>query len=151
GLVTKELCQMLTLYTTQTPMKIELLQSLFSPDVEIRSIEPYKLELVHEGEVRGYLVSHTYSQLEALIAGLEFTIKQKKVLGLLIQGRRNREIGDELGIGVKAVERHITNILKKLKLRSRCEIISKAAQQEEASAIKPVDSVSSPLDEALAA
>jgi len=46
------------------------------------------------------------------------TARQREVLTLLAQGRRNQEIAQELHIARRTVETHIQNILRKLELAS---------------------------------
>jgi DNA-binding CsgD family transcriptional regulator len=47
--------------------------------------------------------------------------REVQVLGLLAAGRTTREIGAELGIGVSTVERHITNLYRKIGARGRAD------------------------------
>lgn len=50
--------------------------------------------------------------------------REKEVLKEVQHGYKNREIGDLLGISELTVKRHITNILSKLKLSKREDIIN---------------------------
>lgn len=50
--------------------------------------------------------------------------REKEVLKEVQNGYKNREIGDLLGISELTVKRHITNILSKLKLSKREDIIN---------------------------
>lgn len=50
--------------------------------------------------------------------------REKEVLKEVQRGYKNREIGDLLGISELTVKRHITNILSKLKLSKREDIIN---------------------------
>jgi DNA-binding CsgD family transcriptional regulator len=45
--------------------------------------------------------------------------REREVAALLAQGRPNRQIATELAISLGTAERHVTNILTKLGLRSR--------------------------------
>lgn len=49
--------------------------------------------------------------------------REQQVLRLMGQGRRNREIGDELCISERTVGNHITNIYNKLKIFDRTQAI----------------------------
>jgi DNA-binding NarL/FixJ family response regulator len=56
------------------------------------------------------------------------TPREYEVLRLMAAGRRNREIGGELGISVKTVEFHICHVLEKLGVHSRVEAIIRARE-----------------------
>lgn len=56
----------------------------------------------------------------------KLTVREKEVLNLLTIGQSNREIADELGVGVRTVEMHIVHIASKLGVHSRTEIIIEA-------------------------
>lgn len=49
------------------------------------------------------------------------TVRELRVLELLAQGLSNRGIGGDLGVHEKTVKFHVTNILRKLKVRNRVE------------------------------
>jgi DNA-binding NarL/FixJ family response regulator len=59
------------------------------------------------------------------IAKKEFgglTAREREIAVLVVQGKSNREIADELVISEKTAERHIANILLKLGFKSRTQI-----------------------------
>jgi DNA-binding NarL/FixJ family response regulator len=53
------------------------------------------------------------------------TLREREVLGLLSNGHRNAQIAEELGLSVRTVEFHVSNLLDKLGARSRAEAISR--------------------------
>lgn len=53
----------------------------------------------------------------------EFTPREEEVLHLLIQGLRNKEIAGQLYITERTVKNHIANIMTKLGVESRTEVI----------------------------
>ncbi|HEC21959.1 MAG TPA: response regulator transcription factor [Chloroflexi bacterium] len=61
---------------------------------------------------------------ETTSAGL--TEREREVLTLLAEGLMNREIGERLNISPKTVARHRENIMRKLKLHSRTELVKYA-------------------------
>jgi NarL family two-component system response regulator LiaR len=67
-------------------------------------------------------------QLEPL--GQDLTPREKEVLGLLVQGKTNRELGQELNISEATVRLHVSNILTKLEVSNRTEAVSVALQNE---------------------
>jgi DNA-binding NarL/FixJ family response regulator len=56
------------------------------------------------------------------------TSRETDVLRLVAQGYTNRQISEELGISVRTVEGHRANILEKLGLHSRAELVRYARQ-----------------------
>jgi DNA-binding NarL/FixJ family response regulator len=54
--------------------------------------------------------------------------REREVLQLVARGRTNREIGDELYISAKTVENHTRNILKKLQLSRKQELMRYALE-----------------------
>lgn len=50
----------------------------------------------------------------AIASTVALTLRERQVLKLLVEGRRNREIGDLLAISTKTVEKHRASLMKKL-------------------------------------
>lgn len=61
------------------------------------------------------------------VAG-ELTQAERRVVGLVADGRRNREIAQELFMSVASVEAHLTRVYRKLDIRSRSELARLVAQ-----------------------
>jgi DNA-binding CsgD family transcriptional regulator/tetratricopeptide (TPR) repeat protein len=57
------------------------------------------------------------------------TPREAEVLGLLAQGRTNRQVGAELYISEKTASVHVSNIIAKLGARGRTEAVAIAAQR----------------------
>lgn len=53
----------------------------------------------------------------------ELSLKEHKILGLIINGLSNSRIASELSISVKTVETHRANIMKKLKIHSLVDLV----------------------------
>jgi len=60
-------------------------------------------------------------------AGL--TQSEERVAALVTQGRTNREVGQSLGLSPKTVEWTLTNVYRKLGVRSRTELTVKLATE----------------------
>ena len=60
----------------------------------------------------------------------ELTDREEEVLKLVVQGKTNREIGYELEISEKTVEKHLNNVFEKLDVRSRVEAAVFAVQNK---------------------
>ena len=58
------------------------------------------------------------------------TQREREVLHLVVEGCTNTEIGERLFISVRTVEKHRTNLMRKLGLRTQAELIRYALQQE---------------------
>jgi len=56
------------------------------------------------------------------------TNREMEVLGYIVQGYTNRQIADALTISVRTVETHRSNIMDKLNLHSRVELVRYAAE-----------------------
>ena len=56
------------------------------------------------------------------------TDRERTVLQLVARGHRYAEIGDELGISPKTAENHVRNILGKLHLSRRSDLVRYAVQ-----------------------
>ena len=59
----------------------------------------------------------------------ELTAREEEVLRLIAQGYSNKEISSQLKIAVKTVESHKANLMQKLELRNRTEIVRYAVRQ----------------------
>ncbi len=57
------------------------------------------------------------------------TEREREVLTLIAQGRSNQEIADQLVISIKTVNRHRENIMAKLNLHSRVELVRYALEK----------------------
>lgn len=49
------------------------------------------------------------------------SVQEKKVLKLVADGKTNREIGDEMGLGEKTVRNYLTAVMQKLNVKRRSE------------------------------
>lgn len=71
--------------------------------------------------VQSYLGGEAGSETQALVSDL--TPREQEVLVLIAEGMTNPEIADKLVISVKTVDRHRENIMRKLNLHSRIELV----------------------------
>jgi len=62
-------------------------------------------------------------------AGKDLTPRELEVLGLLVQGMTNDQIGVNLGISVKTVENHLHTIFRKMDVASRVEAAVQAIRE----------------------
>ena len=74
------------------------------------------------------LVLGEFRRLAKTDAGDPLTERERGVLQLVARGRRYPEIGTELGISAKTAENHVRNILGKLHLSRRSDLVRYAVQ-----------------------
>ena len=74
--------------------------------------------------VQSYVGGEAGDDTEALVSDL--TPREKEVLVLIAEGLTNPEIADQLVISVKTVDRHRENIMRKLNLHSRIDLVKYA-------------------------
>ncbi len=77
--------------------------------------------------VKDYLTSEGSGRGVRALDGL--TDREQEVLALLAEGESNPEIADRLGISPKTVSRHRENIMRKLNLHSRSELVKYAIRK----------------------
>ena len=85
-------------------------------------LDPQMVDRIAEGYVR----SRT---LKGEVRQRELTSREEEVLRLIARGYSNKEISTQLKIAVKTVESHKANLMQKLELRSRTEIVRYAVRQ----------------------
>lgn len=79
------------------------------------------------------LVMGLYSNLQIELDNVNFTEKEKEVLRMLLQGLRDDYIARALFISPKTVRNHISNMLRKVRVDSRTQLVLWAIQKQ----IKP--------------
>jgi two-component system response regulator NreC len=77
--------------------------------------------------VRDYLAQDQPAKSQSELDGL--TQREQEVLAYLAEGASNDEIGDVLGISPKTVARHRENIMNKLNLHTRTELVKYAIRK----------------------
>ena len=73
--------------------------------------------------VQDFLQGHEPQQSETETPIKRLTEREREVLVLIGEGLRNQDIADQLSISPKTVSRHRENILRKLNLQSRADLI----------------------------
>jgi DNA-binding NarL/FixJ family response regulator len=85
-------------------------------------LDPQMVDRIAEGYVRS-------KTLKGEVRQRELTSREEEVLRLIARGYSNKEISSQLKIAVKTVESHKANLMQKLELRSRTEIVRYAVRQ----------------------
>lgn len=76
------------------------------------------------------LVMGLYSTLHIELNNINFTEKEKEVLHMLLQGLRDDYIAKALFISPKTVRNHISNMLRKVRVDSRTQLVLWAFQKQ---------------------
>jgi DNA-binding NarL/FixJ family response regulator len=73
---------------------------------------------------------------QALDEAIKLNVREKQIVGHLMQARTNREIAAELHISEKTVKHYMTGLMLKLKARNRVEVViaSRLSQDQESAA-----------------
>lgn len=74
------------------------------------------------------LNGYTESPTRPTGIGFDITARESEVLGLMVQGKTNNEIADELVIGTATVKTHVSNIFSKLDASNRMEAVTRAIE-----------------------
>ena len=77
-------------------------------------------------------VSAVTDEAESGVTSL--TAREREIVQLLAEGKLNKEVADILGISVKTVETHRTNIMRKLRFHSVGELVRYAVRNNIVSA-----------------
>ncbi|WP_283255779.1 LuxR C-terminal-related transcriptional regulator [Brevibacterium spongiae] len=85
-----------------------------APDVSARCVQLAKERLKHRGSVPATVVS---SELP-----IELTEREREICGLLVKGRSNAEIAEQLGAAVRTVEGHAYRLYRKLGITRRHQV-----------------------------
>lgn len=57
------------------------------------------------------------------LRGMALTPREREVMALLVQGRANKVIADELGISIRTVEVHRARVMAKVGVRNAVELV----------------------------
>jgi len=72
--------------------------------------------------LKGYLKRGTRNG-EVAMTPRDLSPRERAVVQLLVEGKRNKEIASALGISVRTAESHRANIMRKLELHSVTELV----------------------------
>lgn len=89
--------------------------------------QPYLSPAVSTVILKGYLEGKEKPVIESSCGAL--TQREREVLKLIAEGYKNKQIAELLGISVKTVERHRSNLMKKLDLHSGPALTSFAVEK----------------------
>lgn len=82
---------------------------------------------IHRGG--SYLPAPVKQTLNTRTPDSDLTGREREVLALVVQGKSNREIGDELGISEATVKRHMGGILTRMEVTDRTQAVIAALRR----------------------
>lgn len=85
------------------------------------------IHAVHAGET--YLTAEVRAILDAAALPADLSAREMEVLGLIVKGKSNKQIGFDLGIAEHTVKNHVKNILDKLGVDDRTQAATEAIQR----------------------
>jgi two-component system NarL family response regulator len=85
------------------------------------------IRAVHAGERR--IPAEVAARLAERVVRDELTAREREVLGLMVRGRTNRQIADDLGISESRVKGHVNNIFGKLDVTDRAQAVVTALRR----------------------
>lgn len=85
------------------------------------------IRTVHAGKTK--IPAVVAERLAERVSGAELTTRELEVLGLIVKGLSNKEIGDRLHISEATVKTHINNLLSKLGVSDRTQAATTALQR----------------------
>ena len=110
-------------YVLKDATQSELLMALKNVLAGKRYLSPGISEKVIEGYLEGRKSQKVRSSWDTL------TQREKEILKLIAEGHRNREVADYLCISLKTVEKHRTNLMKKLDLHNTAALTAYAIEK----------------------
>lgn len=110
-------------YLLKDAARAELLTAI----VSVMRGKTYISPAVADRIVAGYL-HHDAAEGPMRARSETLTAREKQVLKLIAEGRRNRDIAEYLFVSVKTVEKHRANLMSKLDLHNTAELTSFAIQ-----------------------
>lgn len=78
---------------------------------------------VHPKMIRSLLQPEQKPTQRDLAEGEPLTAREEDVLKMIVQGYTNKQVAEELGISIRTVEGHRANLVEKLGIRSRVDLL----------------------------
>jgi non-specific serine/threonine protein kinase len=98
-------------------------------DEQVEAIVLGKLLAVEDALAEIVAAADGNGQADEHLRGL-LTAREREIVHLLASGASNREVADRLVIALSTAERHVSNILHKLGLRTRAQVASWVVSEE---------------------
>lgn len=103
-------------------LKSDAAESLVAAVRALRQGKPFFTCRMSEMVLKGYLKRGTRNG-EVAMTPRDLSPRERAVVQLLVEGKRNKEIASALGISVRTAESHRANVMRKLELHSVTELV----------------------------
>jgi len=103
-------------------LKSDAAESLVAAVRALRQGKPFFTCRMSEMVLKGYLKRGTRNG-EVAVTPRDLSPRERAVVQLLVEGKRNKEIASALGISVRTAESHRANVMRKLELHSVTELV----------------------------
>ena len=103
-----------------------------APDILVSAIRTVSLGAMFIYPSMAKRLIQEYDKIEtadAVVSFMDLTPREREVLVLIAEGLTNVEIGERLEISVKTVDRHRENIMRKLGIHSRIDLVKFAIRE----------------------
>jgi len=94
----------------------------------IRSVNKGKTHFTPSVSKRIQRLQQQRGHLGTIQKSASLTSREMEVLQLIAEGKANKETADELGISIKTVEKHRTNLMQKLDLHETASLVRYAIE-----------------------
>ncbi len=84
---------------------------------------------IHPSMLRSLMATTEKAAPQPVNAGEPLTVREEEILKLIVRGYTNRQIASELNISVRTVESHRSNLMDKLNLHTRVDLVRYASEQ----------------------
>jgi DNA-binding NarL/FixJ family response regulator len=119
-------------------IRLDLARELATTDRDRAVVELGRLSTVASEQGALTVVELAHQALRALgvrtwrrgAAGKQLTEREQEIARLIAAGASNPEIAQELFLSRKTVERHLSNVFKKVGVRNRAELAARVAELE---------------------
>lgn len=112
------------------PEELEaIVQNLLSR--QQRTDKRSKLNLISQqiADIRNVLLDKPPTSLSSSPGEIALTPKETSVLALVVEGRMNKEIASRLNVGMRTVEKHLSNLRRKTDTATRTELVRFALER----------------------
>ena len=105
------------------PMAVKAVKSGAFHFLEKPFSDAQLLQLIDQAAVRGSMHDRQADRQCAAAKLARLTQREQEVLALVVSGRKNKQIAEELGISVKTVEAHRARAMEKMEVSSVAELV----------------------------
>ena len=105
------------------PMAVKAVKSGAFHFLEKPFSDAQLLQLIDQAAVRGSMHDRQADRQCAAAKLARLTQREQEVLALVVSGRKNKQIAEQLGISVKTVEAHRARAMEKMEVSSVAELV----------------------------